>query len=115
MKPISDMQLQDVATRYRHGLAELLETLRADVYFPVRELAARLSTSDNTLKVVWKGQHLNLDRYTLLLLTLLTEADVEDVEKFFKGLKELTMRMRDGIWGLWMRVSLYFCKKFYFW
>ena len=52
MKPISDMQLQDVATHYRHGLAELLETLRADVYFPVRELAARLSTSDNTLKVV---------------------------------------------------------------
>ena len=52
MKTISDPQLQVLATRFRLGFAELLESLRHDVYFPVRELAARLSTSDNTLKQV---------------------------------------------------------------
>ena len=52
MKSISDPQLQDVAERFRLGLADILESLRHDVYFPARELSARLSTSDNTLKQV---------------------------------------------------------------
>ena len=52
MKPLSDPQQQALALRFRLGLAELLESLRHDVYFPVRELSARLSTSDNTLKQV---------------------------------------------------------------
>ena len=52
MKSISDPQLQDVAEHFRLGLADILESLRHDVYFPVRELSARLSTSDNTLKQV---------------------------------------------------------------
>jgi len=52
MKPIRDPKLRQEVVVLRHRIGELLEALRKEACFPVRELCRQLTISDNTLKIV---------------------------------------------------------------
>ena len=52
MKPIREPKLRQEVVAIRHRIGELLEYMRKEACYPVRELSAQLTISDNTLKAV---------------------------------------------------------------
>ncbi len=52
MKPIREPKLRQEVAAIRHRIGELLEAMRKKACYPVRELSAALTISDNTLKAV---------------------------------------------------------------